>query len=406
MSPVQEPGWLEGLRRRAEKDVVRIGMPDRSHEDWKHLAVRDLLPVTTALPSHELAALATESILPEAWAALVFVGGIFRADLSRLPEPTRDWNVESLSRAIDIRGADVVSRLGYADPTNNALMALNMEHWSDGLFLRVSEGCELPGPVQVLDVASGTSWLRHLVILGAGSTATLLETHVAPDHLSTASHTVTEAMITTGATLRHVRLQRSGATARSWNALTTKLDAGARLEARHFALGAGKARAEIHANLDGTGSHVGIDGLAATAHDHLSDCVTTVHHNVPDCTSNQVWKALVQDKAVSSFVGNLLVAKGADGTEARQSNRSILLSREATIHSRPQLEIWADDVKCSHGSAIGKLDEKALFFLRSRGLSPADAKKILVRAFADEVVAPLPWESVRSEIETLLESRI
>lgn len=406
MSPVQEPGWLEGLRRRAEKEVVRIGMPDRSHEDWKHLAVKDLLPVTTALPGHELAALASESILPEAWAALVFVGGIFRADLSRLPEPTRDWNVESLSRAIDIRGADVVSRLGYAEPSDNALMALNLEHWTDGLFLRVSDGCELPGPVQVLDVASGTSWLRHLLILGAGAKATVLETHVAPDHLSTASHTVTEAMLPANATLRHVRLQRSGATASAWNALTARLETGARLEARHFALGASKARTEIHAQLDGQRAHLGIDGLAATAHDHLSDCVTTVRHNAPNCTSNQVWKALVQDKAVSSFVGNLLVAKGADGTEARQSSRNILLSREGTIHSRPQLEIWADDVKCSHGSATGKLDEKALFFLRSRGLSPADAKKILVRAFADEIVAPLPWESVRAEIQVLLEGRI
>lgn len=406
MSPVQEPGWLEGLRRRAERDVVRIGLPDRSNEDWKLVAVRDLLPVTTALPTHELAGLATEFILPEAWAALVFVGGIFRPDLSRLPDPTPEWNVEALSRAIDIRGADVISRLGYADPADNALMALNLEHWSDGLFLRVSAGATLPGPVQVLDVASGTSWLRHLVILGDDSAATLVETHVSPDHLPTASHTVTEAMIPKSAKLHHVRVQRSGAKARVWNALAAHLEADSRLEARHFALGGEIARVEIHADLDAPGAHVSIDGLAAVNGENVSDAVTTVRHKAPNCTSNQVWKALAQDRSKSHFVGNLVVAKGADGTEARQSSRNILLAREAAIHSRPQLEIWADDVKCSHGSATGKLDDKALFFLRSRGLSPIDAKRVLVRAFADEIVAPVAWESVRADLGTLLEGRI
>lgn len=406
VSPVQEPGWLQGLRRKGEKDLARLGLPDHHDEDWKHLTARELLPVTTAVPSHELASLATEFAAPEAWAVMVFVGGIFHPDLSRIPEPSRDWNVEALSRAIDIRSADVISRLGYADPADHALMSLNLERWSDGLFLRVPDWGTLPGPVQILEVGSGSSWLRNLLVLGEGARATILETHVSPDDLVTSSHTVTESVLSARAALEHVRVQRGGSKARAWNALATRIDSGARLESRHFAVGGALARVEIHADLDAPGASVAIDGLAAANGATVSDALTSVRHRAKDCTSTQVWKALAQDHGMTNFVGNLIVEKGADGTEARQSNRNILLSRDAAIHSRPQLEIWADEVKCSHGSATGKLDEKALFFLRSRGLSSHDARRVLVRAFAEEILAPVPWESVRQDISRLVEGRI
>lgn len=406
MSPAQEPGWLLGMRRRAEKEVARIGLPTRDHEDWKHLDVRELMPDTTAVPFHERSALAAEFEAPEAWAVAVFSGGIFQPELSRLPEPTREWSIEPLTSAIDARTADVKARLGHADPTEHALMQLNLERWTDGLFVRVAEGVELPGPVQILDIGSGSSWLRHVLMPAPGARLSVLETHVSPDGVSTASHTVTESVLPAGARLEHVRVQRGSAQARSWNALAVRLEQDSRLDARHFALGSTLSRDEIHADLAAPGAHLEISGLSAVSGSDFADVLTSVRHLARDCVSNQTWKSLANHRARANFVGNLLVDHGADGTQAHQQSRNILLAREATVHSRPQLKIWADDVKCSHGSATGRLDAKALFFLRSRGLSEQDAKRVLVKAFAEEVVGTVSWESVREDLERLVEGRI
>jgi len=406
MSPVQEPGWLLGMRRHAEKEVARLGLPTPAHEDWKHLDARELMPDTTALPFHERSALAAEFEAPEAWAVAVFAGGIFQPELSRLPEPTREWSIEPLTSAIDTRTADLKSRLGHGDPSDHALMQLNLERWTDGLFVRVAEGVELPGPVQILEIGSGSSWLRHLLMPSAGSRLVVLETHVSPEGVPTASHTVTESVLPVGARLEHVRVQRGSAQARAWNALAVRLERDARLDASHFGLGASLSRGEIHADLAAPGAHLEISGLSAVSGTDFADALTSVRHLARDCVSNQTWKALANGASRTNFVGNLLVDHGADGTQAHQQSRNILLAREATIHSRPQLKIWADDVKCSHGSATGRLDAKALFFLRSRGLSERDAKRVLVKAFAEEIVGTVPWESVREDLERLVEGRI
>ncbi|MCB9497204.1 MAG: Fe-S cluster assembly protein SufD [Fibrobacteria bacterium] len=406
MSFSMQPAWLTALRKKSAEDVARLGFPGRKHERWKHVSARDLLPSTTALPSHELASFAEDFSAPEAWAVLVFAGGIFRPDLSRLPETSRSWNVEPLSLALDFRGSDIISRLGTADPSDHPLMALNLERWTDGLFLRVSEGVELPGPVQILEIGSGSSWVRHLVALEPGAQATLLETHLSPEGVPTSTHSVTEARLPKGAKLRHVRVQRNSPASRSWSAMALHLGEDASVEATHFNVGNTVSRCEIHADLDQPGADLSITGLAAATSDDVLDALTAVRHLAPRCTSAQTWKTIAQGSSKSNFVGEVHVAPGADGTQARQQSRNIVLAREATVHARPQLEIWADDVQCSHGSATGRLDEKAMFFLRSRGLDSRAARAVLVKAFASEVIDTIPWASVRSDLEALIEGRI
>lgn len=407
MSRLAEPHWLAASRADAAKEASHLGLPDHSNEDWKHIVAQELLfPATDIAPEDSLARLAAESLAPEAWAALVFIGGVFRPDISRLPKASSQWTIAPLSEAIASNEAEIRSQLGRNDPVGLAPFALSRARSTDGLFLRVADGVILPGLVQIVDVASGTSWLRNLVVLNAGARATLLETHVSPANTATASHTVTETDIPLEARLEHVRVQRGAREARAWNALIARLSSHASLEARHFGLGGKTTRAEIHVDLEAPGADLSIEGLVAAHEDDLFDALTSVRHLAKDCASHQLWKSLAQDRATAAFAGNVHVAQGADGTAASQSNRNILLSRTATIHSRPQLEIWADDVKCSHGSATGKLDEKALFFLRSRGLSALDARRVLVKAFAEEVLGKIPWESVRGTLETLLGERI
>lgn len=406
MTPAVEPSWLREARELAARDSRRLGLPDRSHEDWKHVAPSDLLPECADADEGGIVLAATESVLPEAWARLVFAGGRFRPELSLVPGSTPDWTVLPLSDAADSRSRDVAARLGSCEPADHALMARSRERWTDGLFLDVAEGRALPGPVQILDIGSGSSCLRHLVALGPSSRATVVETRAAPEESATGSHSVTEARLSDGSRLEHVRAETGSATSVSWNALAARIARNATLEASHFGLGGRLVRTEFHVSLEEPGAGFALEGLVAAHQEDVADVLSSVRHLARDCTSRQLWKALAQDRSSASFAGVVHVAKGADGTAATQSNRNILLARGATIHSRPQLEIWADDVKCSHGSATGRLDEKALFFLRSRGLSAQDARRVLVKAFADEILGKVPWESTRMRLETLLGARI
>jgi len=375
-----------------------IAVAERAGDEWKHVSPGDFLLDGSAIGPAEAAALAVRHALPEAWARLVFVGGAFRRDLSQLPEATDGWSVTPASRAIPVESSAALS--------GHPLLRDLPQGGAEGVLLRVAEGAALPGPVQILEIASGSSWLLHRACLGTGADATVLETHVSADGATTSTRSVFEADLPAKARLRHVRLQLEGEGTRVWNALVARQHADSVLEARHVALGGGTARCEIHADLAGSGAKLVVEGLSASCGQSRLDALTSVHHRVRDCSSDQLWKSLARDRSVGSFTGGILVAEGADGTAAMQSSRSILLSREAAIHSLPKLRIFADDVKCSHGSATGKLDEKALFFLRSRGLSALDARKVLVKAFADEVLGWIPWESLRDSLEERLGGRI
>lgn len=383
--------------------TARKPVADRAGDDWKHVAPADFLREGVAIDPIEAARLATESALPEAWARMVFVGGRFRADLSRIPEPVASWSVSAFSSP---SGASEALRPGALDPAGHALLPLSLQTPTDGLLLRVAEGMQLPGPVQVIAIASGSSWLRHVAILGASATATIVETHVSAPGAEASTRSVFEADLPAGAHLEHVRIQLEAPQTRSWSALVTRLAANAVLDVRHAGLGAGIARCEIHTDIAGSGAKLAIEGIVASCDEERFDALTSIHHRARDCSSSQNWKTLARDRSVGSFTGGILVAEGADGTSATQSSRNVLLSREAAIHSLPKLRIWADDVKCSHGSATGRLDEKALFFLRSRGLSALDARKLLVKAFAEEILGKIPWESLRGLLESRLGARI
>jgi Fe-S cluster assembly protein SufD len=375
-----------------------IAVAERAGDDWKHVSPDDFLLDGSEIGPAEAAALAARHALPEAWARLVFVGGAFRQDLSQLPEATGAWSVEPASAMVPQEIATTLSV--------HRLLRKHPEAGTEGALLRVAGGAILPGPVQILEIASGSSWLLHRARLGAGADATVLETHVSADGATTSTRSVFEADLPAGARLRHVRVQLEDEGTRVWSALAARQHADSVLEARHVALGGGIARCEIHADLAGSGAKLVVEGLSASCGQSRQDALTSVHHRVRDCSSDQTWKSLARDRSVGSFTGGILVARGADGTAAMQSSRNILLSREAAIHSLPKLRIFADDVKCSHGSATGKLDEKALFFLRSRGLSALDARKVLVKAFADEILGRIPWESLRVALEERLGGRI
>jgi Fe-S cluster assembly protein SufD len=399
---VKSPGWLLHRRSDAALEVAHTGLDMKGHEDWLYTSPKELLPHTTSLDAEEIARLVAEHSLPDAWQVLVFVGGIYSAANSRVVDDPVGIAVCSLSTAIDTHTADVIAWMGRSDSEEAPLLSLNRERWTDGVFVRVAAGQELPGFIQVLEIGSGSSWLRNLVVLHEEAKASMVETHVSPANGTISSHTVTEARLPKGSKLSHIRLKNHSAGGHHYGAVVAKLDAQARLETRLFAFGGTVSRDDFHVTLDGPEAFALLHGLVKTRGTEKADISIKLRHASPDCQSEQLFKALADDKSQANFQGTVYVDRDAQRTAARQSNKNILLSRDASVNSRPQLEILADDVKCSHGSATGRLDEKALQFLRCRGLSQESARKLLIRSFAGEMLLPLPEGALRESIDALL----
>ena len=396
------PAWLTERRAEASLEATRLGVDLKGHEEWLYTSPKELLPATLALDPDKIRQIVEDQALPDARQILVFVGGVYMPELSRVVPDPAGVVVRNLASAIETHPSGISGSLGLSDLPDAPLLALNRERWTDGLFLHVAAGQELSGFVQVLEIGSGTSWLRHLVVLGEGAVASLVETHVSPGTGVTSSHTVTEAHLPKAAKLVHVRLKAHSAGGHHYGAVVSRLQAGSRLETRLYAFGGKVAREDFHVSLDGPEAFASLHGLVKTQGEEKADISIKLRHASPDCQSEQVFKALADGKSQANFHGTVYVDRDAQRTAARQSNKNILLSRDASVNSRPQLEILADDVKCSHGSATGRLDEKALQFLRSRGLSQESARKLLVHAFAGEMLLPLPEGALRERIDALL----
>jgi Fe-S cluster assembly protein SufD len=396
------PDWLSKGRADASKEASRLGLDLKGHEDWLYTSPKELLPETLPADQDKIRQTLEGQALADAWQVLVFVGGVYQPEWSRVVPLPAGVVVSNLASAIDTHPADISAALGLSDPPESPLLALNREHWTDGLFLKLDKGVELPGFVQVLEIGSGTSWLRHVLVLGEGAVASVVETQVTPESGATSSHTVTEAHLPKGAKLNHVRLKAHSAGGRHYGAVVARLETRSRLETRLYAFGGKVAREDFHVSLDGPEAFALMNGLVKTQGDEKADISLKLRHASPDCQSEQVFKALADGRSQANFHGTVYVDRDAQRTAARQSNKNLLLSRDASVNSRPQLEILADDVKCSHGSATGRLDEKALQFLRSRGLSPESARKLLVHAFAGEMLLPLPEGPLRERIDALL----
>jgi Fe-S cluster assembly protein SufD len=399
---VSTPGWLTERRAEASQEAVRLGTDLNGHEEWLYTSPKELLPETQPIDPDKIRQIVEGQALPDAWQVLVFVGGLYKPEWSRVAADPSGVVVCSLVSAIGTHASEVSAALGLTDLPESPLLALNRERWTDGLFLQVEAGGSLPGFIQILEIGSGTSWLRHLLALGEGAVASLVETHASLESGATSSHTVTEAHLPKGAKLLHVRLKAHSAGGHHYGAVVARLEAGSRLETRLYAFGGKVAREDFHVSLDGPEAFALLHGLVKTQGEEKADISIKLRHASPDCQSEQLFKALADGKSQANFHGTVYVDRDAQRTAARQSNKNILLSRDASVNSRPQLEILADDVKCSHGSATGRLDEKALQFLRCRGLSGESARKLLVHAFAGEMLLPLPEGALRERIDALL----
>jgi Fe-S cluster assembly protein SufD len=413
-----EPAVLRAQRRRAIDRFAALGFPTTKQEEWRFTNLTPIVRGRFAQPAAsrpELDVAALTGLTFESAARLVFVDGRFAPGLSETAGLPDGVVVTSLARALAERPADVTAHLGrYAGFEQQPFVALNTALWSDGAFVQLARGAVVEKPVHLLFLASGrpadgldgdlpvAAYPRNLIVAGENSQLTIVESYHALADVPSFSCGVTEVVAGPSSVVDHCKVQRESREAFHVATFQLYQERSSAFSSHSISLGGALVRNDVNAVLDGEGADAILNGLYMIGGQQLVDFHMRVEHAKPHCTSHELFKGILDGRARSVFNGLIHVHKGAQKTDAKQSNRNLLLSKEAIANSNPQLEIYADDVKCTHGSTVGQLDDDAVFYLRSRGIGQEAARSLLTYAFASDIAARIKVESVRHDLEEYL----
>jgi Fe-S cluster assembly protein SufD len=405
--------WLDALRRDAFERFAATGFPTTRHEDWVFTSLAPLERVSFAPPPLAAASTGCAALdplvraLPRA-VRFLLVDGRPAADAARQALPP-GLSVRTLGEALRADPEGLRPHLEAAAAEDHAFALLNTAFLGQGLVIDVAPGAKVEAPVllqhvSTRDVGPLATHLRVFVRAGAGSALRLVESCMGLGATPGFTNVLAHVDAAPGAAVQHLRVQREGPAAFHVSLLRARLAADARLTALTLSFGAALARLETAVRLEGAGSSCTLDGLFVVDGKRHADLVTRIDHLVPNASSRQLVKGVLDGESHGAFTGRVRVAPGADGTDARQACHTLLLAPQAIVDTRPQLEIYADDVKCSHGATTGRLDEAALFYLRSRALGPVEARDLLIHAFAGEVLARLGADPARGALDAMLAS--
>ncbi|WP_439578800.1 Fe-S cluster assembly protein SufD [Elioraea sp.] len=403
--PGARVAWVEAWRNRGAEAFRAGGFPTRRVEAWKFT---DLTPLRDTRFVEALLATDTHPTLPEEAggeeARIVLLDGRFRADLSRLDALGDGVRVESLAVLLADGDGALRDLLGTIARSDLPLPGLNAALAEDGAVIRIAPGVDA-GRIRIvsLGVAPEAHAVafhpRSIISLGAGASLTLLDGAHGAGKGVYWQNAVTEIALGEGARLTHVRVQDEARDAFHTTLVAVRVEAKAEYDSFTLVRGARLARNEVHAVLVGPKAALHLNGAQLVDGERHADTTTVIDHAAPDCESNQTVKTVLTGRARGVFQGKIHVHQVAQKTDGYQMNQALLLSPEAEINSKPQLEIYADDVKCSHGATVGELDHDQLFYLRSRGIAEVEAKSMLVQAFLTDAVSLVSDEALR---ETLL----
>jgi Fe-S cluster assembly protein SufD len=405
------PELLQDLRTRGRESFASLGLPNRRQEEWRFTGLKGIEGLNFELPE---AAAHRIDVTP--WRVsdarlLVFVDGIFAPDVSEIGDLPDGVVVSNLVLGATSGSEAVAQHLGSLAPLEgHPFAALNSALIADGAFIHVPAGMELERPIQLVFVSGSEeratlSAPRILIVAESGSRATVLEQHVGSS-ASSLSCPVTEIVVGDGAVLHHVVVQEENRSAHHLAVRQMKLAADSRYSSQSISLGGALARTDIGVVLEGEHAEASLDGLYLGDGNQQANTHLTVRHASPNCKSFQLYKGILAGRAKSVFNGRIIVDQDAQKTDAKQSNRNLLLSDDAVVNSNPQLEIFADDVRCTHGSTVGQLDEEAVFYLRSRGIGRDEAIQLLTLAFAGEILERVPVSEVRERLEKVVATQL
>jgi Fe-S cluster assembly protein SufD len=411
------PTWLAQARRESLEWATAHGLPMRKDEDWKYTRLDALLDVpferAEAGASHRFVRATVDALIVNVSSTrLVFVNGHFAPDLSSLTDLPEGVTVTNLASVLAQGGTGLEPVFSRAfDGYDHAFTALNTAIAEDGAYIQLAADTLVDTPIELvfLSDAQGTPLLsspRSVILAGPRSRASVIETHAGVADGVTWTNAVVHVILDEGARVDHFKIQDEPDTGFHLALLGVYQGPGSQFSSSSMMLGSKIARNEVHVHLEGEGSRVSIDGLYWPRGDQHHDNVVLIEHVAPRCVSHQLYKGIVEGHGHGVFNGRIIVWPGADGADANQTNKNLLLSEYAEIDTRPRLEIFTDDVKCTHGAAVGALDEEALFYLRSRGVPREAARALLTHAFAREMLDRVESESLRTHVETRLAERL
>ena len=406
--------WLRELRENAFARFCETGFPTTHDEDWRFTSVSAIartpfqLATRSAISEHEVQQFLVAGVACQ----LIFVNGHFIRELSVMEKLPVGVTVNGLADEIELNPAIVEAQLGrYLNIQRDAFSALNTAFAEDGAYVHIRKGVVLEAPVYLLFISTANdqplmTHPRNLIVAEQESQVTIVEDYVSIGESTAFCNTATELVAGENAIVSHYMIEREHRQA--FNVSTLRLQQGrsANVSSHSVLLGGGLVRNNIHPVLAGEGGECLINGLfIGSGRQHL-DNYMLVEHASPHCGSRQFYNGILDDHAHGVFHGRIVVHKDAQKTDAKQTNRNLLLSDEAQIDTKPQLEIYADDVKCTHGATIGQIEENALFYLRSRGIDEISARKLLLLAFASECLDRMRPNPARDHVEKLIHEHL
>ena len=408
-APKSGASWLNERRAQALERANALTVPTTRDEEWRFTDITPLIKASfqpSATAARPALADIADFIVPEATHRLVFVNGVFALELSAVVNLPDGVVVAPLAAALGAHAAVIEPHLArHAAFESDVFTALNTAYLRDGACIHIARNRKFAAPVHLLYVSTQSDaavYPRCLVVAEAGAECTLIEDFVSLADGAYFNDAVTEIVVGEGALVQHVRLQREAAGAFHIANCAVALAKDAAYASHSVSLGARLSRLNLNVLQQGEGATAKIDGLALISGRQLADSHTLMDHARPHGQCRQLHKCIVGGGAHAVFNGKIVVRPGAQLTDSAQQVRTLLLSDKARVDAKPQLEIFADDVKCAHGAAIGQLDAEQLFYLQSRGLSTASARNLLTYAFAAEVVDRIPVPSLVERLEKLV----
>ena len=405
------PDWLREVRNGAIARFETLGFPNTKQEAWRFTSVAPIAEGSFDLAKAPARIPTLDEIRPflllEAGYRLVFVDGFFQRSLST---PFFD-DVQSLAHVLTHRQDLVRQHLGqYAATQDRPFSALNTAFLNEGAFVHVPAKTSIPEPIQLLFLASGetsaVSHPRNLVVIEREARASVVETYASLSHGSYWTNSVTEVVVGEGARVDYHRVQRESPKAYHVAATQTHQGRDSTVNLHMVAFGAALSRHDIGAVMAGPGGTLILNGLYLLGDAQHTDHHTTIDHAADHCERHEYFNGVLDDKSRGVFTGRIIVRPGAQKTDSKQTNNNLLLSANAHADSQPQLEIYADDVKCTHGSTVGPLDPRAMFYLRSRGLGQDEARRLLTYGFAAEILGRMEVAPLRAQLDRIVRDRL
>jgi Fe-S cluster assembly protein SufD len=411
------PPWLNELREAGMASFEQLGFPTTKNEAWKYTSVEPISSKRFVHANGEAQTLDANDILSRSFVdpeecRLVFINGIYAPRFSRTQNLPAGMRVQSLAETVRQNDGFLATRLGrYARHRAEAFAALNTAFMEDGAVIVVPERCHVSEPIYLVFVsAAGVSQVmshpRILILVGSASEVKIVESYLGVNSGSYFCNVVTELIGGADTVIEHYRLQQESDGGLHVGTLEAALERGCQLTAHAVTLSGLLVRNNVHIVLDGDGAGCVLNGLYLGDKQQHIDNFTEIEHAKPRASSLELYKGVLSGSSHGVFNGKIVVHKDAQKSDARQTNKNLLLSGNAMVNTKPQLEIYADDVKCSHGSTIGQLDPDALFYLRSRGLGLDEARGLLSFAFASDVVGRIKINSLRQHLDAHLVARL